>query len=74
MRLTGLVVNRKERENDKGPLVYRYKAVSTVDERVAPPILGKVRVSDKFRAVQRSPDGCLDFVGRLLEHVLDCSF
>ena len=72
--LTGLVMECKERENNKGPLVYRYKPIPTVDKRVVPPFLGKVGVLDKFRTIQGPLEGNLGFVGRLLEHVLDGFF
>lgn len=71
MDVQGLVVKRKERENNKGPLVYRYKPVPTVDEGVTPPSIGKVDISNKFRAVERSLNGNLDIVGSLLERVLN---
>jgi len=38
----------KEQNNNKGPLVYRYKPVSMANEGVTPPFLGEVDVSDKF--------------------------
>lgn len=74
MDVQGLVVKRKERQNNKGPLVYRYKPVPTVNEGVTPPSIGKVDVLNKFRAVERSLNGNLDIVGGLLERVLDGFF
>ena len=62
-------MERKERKNDKGPLVYWYKPVPAMDERIAPPILGKVDVLDKFRAVERPLDGDLNVMSSLLDYV-----
>ena len=68
--LTGLVMKCKERQDNKGPFVYRYKPVPTVDEGVALPFLGKVNVLDESRAVKRPLNCNLGVAGSLLEHVL----
>ena len=64
-------MERKERENNKGPLVYWYKPIPAMDERVILPFAGKVNTLDEFRAVRGPLKGKLDIVSRLLEHVLD---
>jgi hypothetical protein len=63
-------MERKQRKNDEGPLVYRYESVPMVDEGVVPPWLGNVNVPNKSRAVERLLDGDLRVKGNLLEHVL----
>jgi hypothetical protein len=68
--LTGLTMERKEGKNDEGLLIYLCKSVATVDERVSPPVLGKVDLMNEFGAVEGSLDGNLGIVGSLLECVL----
>jgi hypothetical protein len=68
--LTCLILERKEGNGDEGPLVYWYKPMATVDERVAPLVLGKVDVINEFGVIEGSLDGDLGVVGNLFEHVL----
>ena len=63
-------MERKEGKDDEGPFVNWYKPVPTVDEGVAPPVLGKVNVPNELRAVERPLDGDLGIAGSLLEYVL----
>ena len=68
--LTGLVVERKERKNDEGPLVYRYETIPAVNEGIAPPFLGEVDVANKFRTIKGPLDSSLGIVSGLLKNVL----